>query len=308
LSTVFLFGAGASNGSLDCTPFRPPVGNGHDGLFAKLRAQGGVAAGVDGDLAAVFERNFEEGMAQFQISNPADLVRFQRHMARYFAQFEPGPNNLYRKLVRRLAATRTRFTLSTLNYDLLLELAVNAEGHGVGYPGIEYSPGSVPIFKLHGSCNFWPDIPPQMIQNIDFVLGPGHTAIEGPKLKAVSAAEVITLCQRENSIAPAITLYAKGKRVLICSHSFESHPRYWYGPLGKATSVYVIGVAVNPEDHHIWDPLATCNAELFYVAPAPAGRDFLQWAEEHRKRKGAHHHFADSFEQALTILSRKLKK
>ena len=147
-----------------------------------------------------------------------------------------------------------------------------------------------------------------MFSNIGIAVRPGVTAIEGAGIRVLTASEAVARCKVEDCIAPVMAIYVQGKWVPISSHDLKPHTRLWYGPLGAAKSVYVIGLGVNPEDHHIWDPLETCNAELFYVGPAPAGGMFLEWAEGHRKRRKAHHHFADSFEQAVAIISRKLKK
>jgi hypothetical protein len=298
----FLFGAGASAGSLDCIPHVPPLGNGADGLFSKLRARG-VAATLEDDLAAAFVQDFEGGMARFRDAYPAKLIEFQRDIARYFGQFSPGPDNVYRKLIRVVTASRRPVTFSTLNYDMLFEQAVNAEGGEITYPGLPGSQVGVPLFKLHGSCNFWLDIAPQTFQNIGFILGPGNTAIEAP-LKTVSASEVVPMCDRENSITPAIAVYDKDKSILMGAEALKPHQRLWRAPLSRATSVYVIGVRVNEVDVHIWEPLARCQANLYYVAPD--GKQFLDWAGKHRKRKRAHYHLARFFDESVKLLARKL--
>jgi protoporphyrinogen oxidase len=92
MSTVFLFGAGASYGSGECYPKNPPLG---PGLFAELQRWGGVAATVDEDLRRTFEGDFEKGMEHFFRTRNSDITPFLREMADYFAQFEPGPNNYY---------------------------------------------------------------------------------------------------------------------------------------------------------------------------------------------------------------------
>jgi len=304
LSTVFLFGAGASYGSGDCTPSPPPLG---PSLFSELRKRGGVAATVDSTLAATFEeRTFEEGMAEFQKQRPAEVLAFQLEMARYFAQFEPGPNCLYRKLVRLLLSTRTRFSFATLNYDLLIELAANAEGCGIGYPAIQHAAGTVPVFKLHGSVNFWTDIPAQMFSNIGIGVGPGRPAIAGPGIRVLTAAEAIARCDTENSICPVMAIYVKDKWVPISPDALKPHARLWCSPLSAARYVYVIGVRVNQDDRHIWEPLASCKGELFYAGRERDGQEFLKWAEKNRKHRRKHHYFAESFDEAVTIYSRKL--
>jgi hypothetical protein len=51
----------------------------------------------------------------------------------------------------------------------------------------------------------------------------------------------------------------------------------------EVDQIIVIGVAVNPDDQHIWEPLASTPATLVYF-----GRDtapFRSWAEERREKR-----------------------
>jgi hypothetical protein len=63
--------------------------------------------------------------------------------------------------------------------------------------------------------------------------------------------------------------------------------------------VFVIGVRLNPDDHHIWDVLRTCKGELYYVGPE--GKQVMAWAEE-QGRTGVHH-LADDFKKAVQLLT-----
>jgi hypothetical protein len=92
MSSVFLFGAGASKGSLDCHPYSPPLGF---ELFPDLQKAGGVAATVEETLANIFiKENFEAGMAEFIETRNTDITALLREMSAYFVQFIPGENNL----------------------------------------------------------------------------------------------------------------------------------------------------------------------------------------------------------------------
>ena len=92
MSTVFLFGAGASYGSGECYPKNPPLGF---QLFDELQGWGGVATTADENLRDTFKKDFEAGMAEFFRTRNTDITRFLREMADYFAQFEPGTKNYY---------------------------------------------------------------------------------------------------------------------------------------------------------------------------------------------------------------------
>ena len=125
MSSIFLFGAGASYGSGPCTPRPPPLGT---QLFAELQAVGGVAATVDTDLANEFMRDFEAGMDRFRVECNIEVIKLLRDMARFFAPFEPLPGNSYLELLRVLDGTRKKAVMVTTNYDLLIEHAVVQSG------------------------------------------------------------------------------------------------------------------------------------------------------------------------------------
>ena len=296
MSTVFLFGAGASAYSLDCTPSCPPLGK---DLFAALQAQGGVSATFSPELVATFTTNFEDGVAALRSSRPVDLLEFLRDLARYFAQFAPGPNNLYRQLIRLLVSTRFEGVLASINYDVVLELAINAEGPRITYHGLPVPPGNLSVLKLHGSCNFLPVMQPGQISGIGFDVGPTGSVLEAD-VRPVTPAEAVAFCDREDSVAPVLALYVKGKQVLICPSFVRAQVDAWSHALSRATRAFVVGVRVNPDDDHIWGALAHSPARLFYVGPDPAS--FFAWAREHKRKRV--HAFAPSFEEAVPLWTR----
>src|ERR671911_3068747 len=99
MSIVFLFGAGASYGSGECFPYRPPLGK---DLFSELLSKGGIAATVDEAHRQLFDENFEKGMQRFIENRNIDLTTLLREMSEYFVPFTPGPNNLYRRLANTI--------------------------------------------------------------------------------------------------------------------------------------------------------------------------------------------------------------
>jgi hypothetical protein len=166
MGTVFLFGAGASYGSCDCTPYCPPLGT---KLFSELQGRGGVAAEVTGALRDKFENDFERGMEEFFRYRNTETTAFLREMADYFAQFEPGPKNYYVELARIVAQAKSSVVLATTNYEMLLELAVKRAGYNIVYDKPPYYPkGGIPVLKLHGSCNFLPDFQGGGLRGIGF--------------------------------------------------------------------------------------------------------------------------------------------
>ncbi len=77
MSSVFLFGAGASAFSGECIPTAPPLGK---DLFLELKKLGGVASRIDGELAEVF-CDFEAGMAELRVRDDLQTIPFLNEMA-----------------------------------------------------------------------------------------------------------------------------------------------------------------------------------------------------------------------------------
>ena len=66
-------------------------------------------------------------MAEYYRREQTNVMAFQRELGLYLAEFEPGPRNLYSKMLSVLPNNRVIY--SSLNYDLLLEIASSLEPH-----------------------------------------------------------------------------------------------------------------------------------------------------------------------------------
>lgn len=293
MSAVFLFGAGASFGSGPCHPHAPPLGA---KLFTELRAAGGIAATIDDDLANAFD-DFEVGMDRFWAERNSETTELLRDMARFFAPFTPLPGNAYLKLFKILGGTREKAVMVTTNYDLLIERAAAISGCFTSYTGFPVGERNVPVLKIHGSCNFLPDIPPMMFSNIEFDLSnsPNVSVLESRIKIATSTAEILQFCNTENSIGPALAMYSPSKHVLYCRDVLEMQQKAWLGALSDASRIYVVGLRVHTIDKHIWGPLANSKAPIHYVGREP--KDFTDWANDNNRQEA--YVLANSFQEAL---------
>lgn len=302
LSSVFVFGAGASFGSGPCHPHPPPLGG---QLFAELQRQGGIAASAGKEIAELFAEDFEKGMDRFWAERNVHTTQFLREMAAYFAQFEPLPGNAYARLLAILGGTRRKAVLATTNYEMLLEIAVSNAGHLVTYGTWPVPPNNIPILKLHGSCNFLPDINHVQIRGVSFDLSasPDGAIMECGVRPARSPLEVIRFCAEEDSLAPAIAMYSPTKRVLFARSFVEAQQASWQKALSNTARVFLIGLRVHTVDEHIWGPLAESSAPIFYVGKEPDA--FLNWAN--RNRLGRSYVLAETFEDALKPIAHNLR-
>jgi hypothetical protein len=246
----------------------------------------------------MFARGFETGMAEFQKNRRADVPAFLREMSAYFAKFEPGPSNLYCDVMRILRESKRPFTIATLNYDLLIERAITIAGYRVAYHAPPVPARNTPVLKLHGSCNFLPDLRGLSIHDVAFDLpGPDDVNVVG-NIRAAQPDEVVRYCEQEDSLAPAVALYAAGKQILFCPAFVRQQQQDWSRIVATAARIYIVGVRLSRFDRHVWDPLEATRAKLFYVDPN--GEDFLSWAAETRGR--ASFHLAPVFEDLPSIL------
>ncbi len=295
MSTTFLFGAGASYGSGPCHPYAPPLGK---DLFHAL-AKRGVAGTVGADLAATFVADFEAGMDRFWNERNTDTTALLRDMAKYFAPFEPREGNLYLELIRVMGRNR-RYVMATTNYDLLIEISASMLGLHTAYVGLPSPPQNVSVLKIHGSCNFLPDIRPNQFSGISFDLsGSGGAILEAGVRIATSAQEIIGFCEAADSIAPAIAMYSPSKRVLFCREFVESQKQAWRESMSKASRVYLIGMRVHEVDTHIWGEIAKAKVPVYYVGREPD--EFNAWAKSVKLRTGRV--LATSFADALPLIA-----
>lgn len=299
MPALILLGAGASFGSGDVQPCCPPLGNGSDGLFARLEAAGGQAATLPADLKSLFRTDFEKGMARFYEYAHGDIMRFQREMAAYLAAFSPGRENAYIRLIRTIGPRRAVY--ASLNYDLLFELAAESLGLNTFY-GAEPSARAVRLLKFHGSSNFWPDIPVGMIRNCT-LKGSGRADTQA-SIKPLNQEQALQRCREEDSVAPAMAMYAEGKAVKISPDYVERQQELWKAAVRDASRVFVVGVKVHNADVHVWGELANTRASVTYFGQVSDEQPYEQWISDNRKKNA--YFIKANFQDCIEFIGRQL--
>lgn len=277
MAILMLFGAGASYGSEpDRTLETPPLGI---GLFPKLAAQGGFTSTIPEEIAMVFKRDFEEGMALFNERMSGDLQEFHRELSLYLASFTPTADSFYIRFLRKFG--RRNVVVSSLNYDMMLEEAAMQVGLGVQYQ-LERNYGYLRIVKPHGSLNFWPDIPYKNFRNIR-IYGPNGIALSAP-VKPLDRLSSMQRCVADDSFSPAISMYAKGKRVSVCPEFVKQQQLMFKGACRRASRIILVGVRVVSEDQHIWSSLAESSAQIIYFGSDQDALELNAWSEASRRK------------------------
>lgn len=278
--SLVLLGAGASFGSGSTDPYPPPLGNGKSGLFARLEQRGGIATRLPDTLKVSFNSNFEQGMAEYYEYADGNIMAFQREMAEYLAEFKPNDENLFLDLIRRVGILRVVY--STLNYDLLLELAAARLGINTIYSST--GPKTCArLLKLHGSSNFWPNIPVGVFRGLVAARN-GKGDVAAP-VRPLTREETLHRCKEDDSFAPAMAMYAEGKPVRVCPDYVSEQQTQWRATVDRARYIFISGVRVHLADTHIWDVLAHSSAPVVYFGLNADRQAFSEWEAKFDRRR-----------------------
>lgn len=292
MSIVILLGAGASYGSKDVIPYLPPLGN---QLFQKLVENSGIASQIDIDIKNSFLENFEIGMSKYFDAVHGNIMTFQRELAHYLACFSPGPQNIYKNLISILGSKKIIY--SSLNYDLLFELSAAQLRLDIAYCS-EYRPGYVRLLKIHGSSNFWPDMSkrPQLINCEFFNCG---IDIDAP-IMPLDQFGTIQNCKNENSLSPAIAMFAEGKKLKVSPDFVINQYEQWKKEVYDASYVFIIGVRVHEVDEHIWGVLGNTKAIINYFGFDSDKNEFESWKKNYKKKNAYFKEY--DFENSISII------
>lgn len=276
---ILLFGAGASHGSRGCSPRPPPLASQlYDVLVKRYPKTWNKLPRVTKKL---FESGFESGMGKVfdeaRDEQEWNLADFQKDMARYFSIFRIGrlSDNSYYQLVTRYlpSLTSREIIFSTINYDCLIEKAIEATGAKVAY--VSEHEGVV-LLKIHGSCTFIP------MHNV--FIGGEYKQFGGhfdSSLQVVPT-HLVDREIRRQKVQPAMRLFTKKKDILVGGTLLEQILKEFHSSIDNAKLIIVVGVRPNPEDTHIWDHLRDSKGKVVLLSPdSTCG----EWIEEFRKGK-----------------------
>jgi len=296
MSNLFLFGAGASAHSGSCQPHPPPEGN---ALFAALSTEG-TAKTLSNRFGKLFGDRFELGMAAVRRDADEYTTPFLIQMARYLSTFNPGPNNIYVCLFSALIDRGIPFRVASTNYDLLIERSLGTLDTPANYdvpPAIFKAPPlGITVLKIHGSCNFLPDLGTNTFHGVSFKNN--RVNLSAPVRVASDARDIDRFLCGDTGLAPAMALYSEGKEVLFCPDFVTRQQRCFAQLASCVRNIFVVGLRVNERDAHIWSTLAASPASLWYVSPE---QDlFRDWAYRNSRPRATC--LARTFEEGLPRL------
>ena len=231
------------------------------------------------EYAQNFRPHFEDGMGIYQThakeSNDRLFVPLLKDMGRFFARFriDRYENNQHSKFISRYAKRlrEGRIILATLNYDCLLDIALNKSVCRVAYPGLS---GDVRILKVHGGCNLLLKTNGLVVKG-DFVVTDG---VFNAAVEVVPPEQVATELDKRLA-PPAMSLYARGKKVLFSPWIVDAMLKEFQESMNDAGLVVIVGVRPNPSDDHIWEHLARMKGRLASVGNR---QYYTEWTQANR--------------------------
>lgn len=282
MGSIVFFGAGASYGTPNVLPESPPLGS---ELFLKLvQAFPSIWGRLPNSPVTKFEENFEDGMDEFWQNHSDNVPSMMRNMACFFARYrlDETQRDYYSRLILYLQQARKldNYAFSTINYECLIEHALNLVGRIVCY-GPEYSTNSdiSTLWKIHGSCNFTvKGITIRKGDDVDVRYTSGAT-FHGSGIHFINPTQVPTYCAT-SALYPCMSLYAPGKPNQMARAMIESMQQNWQLYVSTADKVIVIGAAPYPPDTHIWDHIANCPGHLYYIGDE---EKFMEWVRNRRE-------------------------
>lgn len=271
---TLVFGAGASYGSGRCIPSNPPLGN---NLFDDLVLLDGAYSKLSTHSKMIFKSDgFEAGMAT--IANDSRVINpLQKELACYLSGFSITPENAYTRLFNKLKSRMQHISITTLNYDLLIEQALGFHGFSCDYNAQKQG---VTLLKPHGSSNFLPQIPKGCHFSGNTMID-CETFYEGLETKAVSSyAEVKSWCDNPKNmdLSPVLSMYEKGKRVVVNTELINNFQQKFAQLIKDSDLVVLVGIKYIQHDLHIWQPIEQGKQNVVVVDPYP--QDTIDWANK----------------------------
>jgi hypothetical protein len=278
-----LLGAGASYGAWDDPSSTPPLG---DALFDCLVRHFPKSWGsLDDEQCSAFTAKesrpaFESGMLslwegeQKRMASGPPVVTVQMlltDLALYFAAFQlpAGVPNCYNALIDLLAQSGIvgqRLGVATLNYECLIELALEARRIPFDLnPDAPHS-GVFSLWRPHGACNLLVDgVANGNMRDITIIGGNYYVAGTGVRLVAVPPGQVASIYAGQSNIPPAMSLYAPGKHSPTAPDLIAALRQRWEEWARAADIVVVIGARYVPEDLHTWRGIVEGPGSIWYV-------------------------------------------
>lgn len=111
-----------------------------------------------------------------------------------------------------------------------------------------------------------------------------QAAIDGPMRVEPELPKVAEHCLT-NPLPPVMCYFMEGKPVQVAITAIKQVQKRWREEAQASAAIVIVGVAVNPDDTHIWGFVRDSKAVVGYVAPKTSAQDFLGWCQQNRPQQ-----------------------
>jgi hypothetical protein len=123
---------------------------------------------------------------------------------------------------------------------------------------------------------------------------------EGGVEASLDRNEIAARCLAGNALAPVMSLYMVGKPLAISPSVIRSLQTLWAQVVRNAAAIICVGVKAHPPDEHIWQPLASTRAPIYFVGDEDSYKD---WYTSVKKLSGVFlgSRFSNSYSEIVQI-------
>lgn len=303
---IFFFGAGASFGAEENKKYVPQIA---DKLYDALKK---FAVDTWGELPKkydeIFKYDFEKGMLQVENDLPYMVSYLQRAMAAYFYQFRFTENNLYYKIAKGIRNKNWDGAFITLNYDLIIGMALGSVGFNV-YSNVNNIESDsaidrnlIEVCYPHGCCHIFDDS--VFINSNNVIIDPMRIKTGGD-IKIIQDNGYFNEKILNNAIPPVMCYFEPNKEVTAGYEFIKSQRRRYNFLINNAENICIIGIKIREHDNHIWDVLRNTNARIIYCSGISEQDVFNEWENKYRKNKKdifLEGYFKDEFENICRLM------
>ncbi|NGX32748.1 MAG: hypothetical protein K1060chlam4_00799 [Candidatus Anoxychlamydiales bacterium] len=293
---LVLFGAGASIGAgLQRSP--PLLSN----LLKELKIFAPNSWGnLTKDEENFFKKNFEDGMERllnlkkekfFKLTFPIQprlkfLCDLQWDMAIYFFCFVIKINSLYEEILSHSQKAGGTVEYSTLNYDNLLIQAVNRVSNLMSKSKFSVSfPHGNSAFFCKASIDAEGKVTAPQGEPTEFYpTTSGFLQSSGP-IELIGDFKKLQERRNQHPLFPPIISHINPDKYVTSGINFieEQQTKLWQ-QINKAERIVIIGMSINNNDDHIWQPLRHTKAQILYISGKKSGNQFECWKVKNKRK------------------------
>lgn len=274
--TLILFGAGGSTGSDNNGT--PPLGYHLYDSLAIYNPNGWGA--LSEELKTLLRQDFEQGVIRISNEIPHSLPILQRAMAGFFFTFQPKSTNLYYRLALDLKRDNKIISLSSLNYERLLEISFHSANTNlcIGIP----TASDIELNLPHGCCNLFCEGARGLAGGVSFA--GMNVQING---QIITISDPLQFQQRvSNDAFPPVMSYFEPQKRTTSGDAFLVGQRDRFKQLTQeVNNIIVIGVKIREHDIHIWDTLKNAPGKFIYCSGSGEKSTYTNWVANNRTGK-----------------------